>query len=123
MHRSSRTGRRSRPAGEAARARSGATVASTLGRRGRSRRWPWHRGSRCRGRHGRCRGHGHPPGFHGYSFCTGTEAGGTKGVIPMTFPALNHVALTVRDLSVSVPWYEDLFDADAVLDEDTDPDM
>jgi glyoxylase I family protein len=39
----------------------------------------------------------------------------------MTFPALNHVALTVRDLSVSVPWYEDLFDADPVLDEDTDP--
>jgi catechol 2,3-dioxygenase-like lactoylglutathione lyase family enzyme len=41
----------------------------------------------------------------------------------MAFPALNHVALTVRDLSVSVPWYEDLFDADPVLDEDTDPDM
>ena len=41
----------------------------------------------------------------------------------MEFPALNHVALTVRDLSVSVPWYEDLFDADPVLDEDTDPDM
>ncbi|HEY7134298.1 MAG TPA: VOC family protein [Acidimicrobiia bacterium] len=41
----------------------------------------------------------------------------------MAFPALNHVALTVRDLSVSVPWYEDLFDADPVLDEDTDPHM
>jgi glyoxylase I family protein len=38
-----------------------------------------------------------------------------------TFPALNHVALTVRDLSVSVPWYEELFDADPVLDEDTEP--
>jgi catechol 2,3-dioxygenase-like lactoylglutathione lyase family enzyme len=33
------------------------------------------------------------------------------------------VALTVRDLAVSVPWYEALFDADPVIDEDTDPDM
>jgi len=39
------------------------------------------------------------------------------------FPALTHVALTVRDLSVSVPWYRALFDSDPVLDEDTDPDM
>jgi catechol 2,3-dioxygenase-like lactoylglutathione lyase family enzyme len=39
------------------------------------------------------------------------------------FPALTHVALTVRDLSVSVPWYEVLFDAKPVLDEDTDPDF
>jgi glyoxylase I family protein len=38
-----------------------------------------------------------------------------------TFPPISHVALTVRDLSVSVPWYEDLFDADPVLDEDTEP--
>lgn len=38
-----------------------------------------------------------------------------------TFPALTHVALTVRDLSVSVPWYEALLGATAVLDEDTDP--
>jgi catechol 2,3-dioxygenase-like lactoylglutathione lyase family enzyme len=37
------------------------------------------------------------------------------------FPPLTHVALTVRDLSVSVPWYGRLFDADPVLDEDTDP--
>ena len=37
------------------------------------------------------------------------------------FPALTHVALTVRDLSVSVPWYEALLDARPVLDEDTDP--
>jgi catechol-2,3-dioxygenase len=41
----------------------------------------------------------------------------------MTFPALTHVALTVRDLSVSVPWYEALLDAEPVIDEDTDPDM
>ena len=39
------------------------------------------------------------------------------------FPALTHVALTVRDLGVSVPWYGKLFDAEPVLDEDTDPDM
>jgi glyoxylase I family protein len=39
------------------------------------------------------------------------------------FPPLAHVALTVRDLSVSVPWYEALFDATPVIDEDTDPDM
>jgi glyoxylase I family protein len=39
------------------------------------------------------------------------------------FPPLAHVALTVRDLSVSAPWYRQLFDAEAVLDEDTDPDM
>jgi glyoxylase I family protein len=40
-----------------------------------------------------------------------------------SFPPLTHVALTVRDLSVSVPWYEALLDADPVIDEDTDPDM
>jgi glyoxylase I family protein len=39
------------------------------------------------------------------------------------FPAIAHVALTVRDLSVSVPWYQALFDAEPVLDEDTDPDF
>ena len=40
-----------------------------------------------------------------------------------SFPPLAHVALTVRDLSVSVPWYEALFGSDPVLDEDTDPDF
>jgi glyoxylase I family protein len=39
------------------------------------------------------------------------------------FPPVTHVALTVRDLSVSVPWYQALFDAQPVLDEDTDPDF
>jgi catechol 2,3-dioxygenase-like lactoylglutathione lyase family enzyme len=39
------------------------------------------------------------------------------------FPPLTHVALTVRDLSVSVPWYEALFGSKPVLDEDTDPDF
>ena len=36
------------------------------------------------------------------------------------FPPVQHVALTVRDLSVSVPWYEALLDAQPVIDEDTD---
>jgi glyoxylase I family protein len=36
------------------------------------------------------------------------------------FPALTHVALTVRNLSVSVPWYGALFDAQPVVDEDTE---
>lgn len=38
-----------------------------------------------------------------------------------TFPAITHVAVTVTDLSVSVPWYTRLFGAEAVLDEDTGP--
>ena len=38
-----------------------------------------------------------------------------------TFPAINHVALTVRDLDRSVPWYTRLLDAAPVLDEDTGP--
>lgn len=39
------------------------------------------------------------------------------------FPPLAHVALTVRDLSVSVPWYEALLGVDPAIDEDTDPDF
>ncbi|MCT7660268.1 VOC family protein [Mycobacterium deserti] len=38
----------------------------------------------------------------------------------MTFPALNHVALTVHDLNVSGPWYRELIGADPVLDEHTE---
>lgn len=38
-----------------------------------------------------------------------------------TFPAIGHVALTVKDLSISVPWYTRLFSAEPVLDEDTGP--
>lgn len=38
----------------------------------------------------------------------------------MTFPALNHVALTVRDLDVSGPWYRRLLGTDPVVDEHTD---
>jgi catechol-2,3-dioxygenase len=37
-----------------------------------------------------------------------------------TFPALTHVAITVRDLSVSAPWYRTLIGIDPVIDEDTD---
>jgi glyoxylase I family protein len=40
-----------------------------------------------------------------------------------SFPPLHHVAFTVRDLAVSVPWYQELFEADPVIDEDTDPHM
>lgn len=37
------------------------------------------------------------------------------------FPTITHVALTVNSLETSVPWYERLFDAKPVLDEDTGP--
>ena len=37
------------------------------------------------------------------------------------FPALTHVALTVRDLEQSVPWYQALFGSKPVIDEDTGP--
>ncbi|MDP8976469.1 MAG: VOC family protein [Actinomycetota bacterium] len=37
------------------------------------------------------------------------------------FPSIHHVALTVSDLQRSVPWYQQLFDAEPVLDEDTGP--
>ena len=37
----------------------------------------------------------------------------------MAFPALNHVALTVRDMAVSGPWYRRLLGADPVVDEHT----
>jgi glyoxylase I family protein len=37
------------------------------------------------------------------------------------FPTISHVALTVTDLSVSVPWYQQLFGSNPVLDEDTGP--
>ena len=36
------------------------------------------------------------------------------------FPPLTHVAITVRDLSVSAPWYRRLIGAEPVIDEDTD---
>jgi glyoxylase I family protein len=36
------------------------------------------------------------------------------------FPGFAHVAVTVRDLSRSTPWYAALFDSSPVLDEDVD---
>lgn len=36
------------------------------------------------------------------------------------FPAIGHVAITVRDLDISRDWYRRLFDADPALDEATD---
>lgn len=38
----------------------------------------------------------------------------------MTFPALNHIAITVLDLEISSPWYRKLFGADPIIDEHTD---
>jgi catechol 2,3-dioxygenase-like lactoylglutathione lyase family enzyme len=37
----------------------------------------------------------------------------------MAFPGINHVALTVRDMAVSGPWYRTLLGAHPVLDERT----
>ena len=37
------------------------------------------------------------------------------------FPGIGHVAVTVSDLSVSVPWYAQLFGVAPVLYEDTGP--
>jgi glyoxylase I family protein len=37
------------------------------------------------------------------------------------FPGITHVALTVQDLQVSVPWYQRLLGSQPVLDEDTGP--
>jgi len=37
------------------------------------------------------------------------------------FPGITHVALTVTSLDQSVPWYQNLFGADPVLDQDVGP--
>jgi catechol-2,3-dioxygenase len=37
------------------------------------------------------------------------------------FPGLTHIALTISDPSVSVPWYARLVGAEPVIDEDTGP--
>jgi len=37
----------------------------------------------------------------------------------VTFPGLNHVAITVRDMKISGLWYQTLFGADPILDEHT----
>jgi catechol 2,3-dioxygenase-like lactoylglutathione lyase family enzyme len=38
----------------------------------------------------------------------------------MTIPGITHVALTIRDMNTSGPWYRTLFGAEPVLDEHTD---
>lgn len=55
---------------------------------------------------------------------TSTRIDPTPAVTPAqatAIGAITHVALTVRDLSVSVPWYRQVTGADPVLDEDTGP--
>lgn len=41
--------------------------------------------------------------------------------MPTTLGPITHVAVTVRDLSVSVPWYRAVIGTEPVLDEDTGP--
>jgi glyoxylase I family protein len=38
-----------------------------------------------------------------------------------SMPSITHVAVTVSDLSVSVPWYTEVLGVEPVLDEDTGP--
>ena len=38
-----------------------------------------------------------------------------------TMPPITHVAVTVSNLAVSVPWYTEVLGVDPVLDEDTGP--
>ena len=52
---------------------------------------------------------------------TTTDAGVASKPLPTELGAITHVAVTVRDLSVSVPWYRAVIGADPVLDEDTGP--
>lgn len=40
---------------------------------------------------------------------------------PTSFPAITHVAVTVKDLAVSEPWYTRVLGVSPVLDEDTGP--
>ena len=51
---------------------------------------------------------------------TASQNSGAPAAAP-TLGAITHVALTVRDPAVSVPWYAALIGADPVLDEDTGP--
>ena len=51
---------------------------------------------------------------------TSTETTPERATTP-ALKAVGHVALTVRDLAVSVPWYQALIGAEPVLDEDTGP--
>ena len=51
---------------------------------------------------------------------TTTQSAPGRQMTP-TVAAIGHVALTVRDLAISVPWYSALIGAEPVLDEDTGP--
>jgi glyoxylase I family protein len=51
---------------------------------------------------------------------TATETASERAGTP-TLGGITHVAVTVRDLAVSVPWYSRLVGAGPVLDEDTGP--
>ena len=51
---------------------------------------------------------------------TRSEAAPAQSSLPMLGP-ITHVALTVRDIDVSAPWYAALIGSDPVLDEDTGP--
>ena len=46
---------------------------------------------------------------------------GAPGAAVMALGPISHVALTVRDLAVSVPWYQQVIGSEPVLDEDTGP--
>ena len=50
-----------------------------------------------------------------------TSTATTPAPPAVTTSGLSHVALTVTDLSVSVPWYQQVLDSAPVLDEDTGP--
>src|ERR671933_2921843 len=51
---------------------------------------------------------------------TRSEAAPAQTTTPVLGP-ITHVALTVRDIDVSAPWYAALIGSDPVLDEDTGP--
>ncbi len=55
------------------------------------------------------------------SITTKEAVDGTVVESHLALGPITHVAITVRDLLVSVPWYRRLIDADPVLDEDTGP--
>lgn len=55
------------------------------------------------------------------SVATEPIAGPTPAVQQSGLRTITHVALTVRDLAISVPWYRTLVGSEPVLDEDTGP--
>jgi glyoxylase I family protein len=57
-------------------------------------------------------------GEHGEAM---VSAAARKEAVVPEFPSVTHVALTVTDLGRSRPWYQKLFGAQPVIDEDTGP--